>query len=382
MYKEALRQSWIEVNLSNLAHNINEVKKIIADDTEIIGVLKADAYGNGSVECANVMRENGISVFAVATIKEAILLREAGINDKIIILGLVARMCSDIVAEYDLTPVVGDYALAAALSEAGDEAGKTIDILFAIDTGMGRIGMQVDTEEHIQETIEELRRISELTGIRIEGLQSHFAQADGETRAYTDMQLELFDRAYRRFTEAGIVLPKRIFSNSAAVVDYPEAEFDAVRPGTILYGLYPSEFTSRDIISIKPVMSVKANIVYVKTVQPGTSVSYGSHFTAERESRIATISIGYADGYSRALSGRVSVIIKGKRAPVVGSICMDQCMIDVTDIPGVEQCDVATIVGRDGDEEITMEELAEAIGTINLDIMCGFGKRLPKVFVE
>ena len=382
VYEEALRSAWVEIDRTALRKNLRNIRACTNRQAIVVAVVKADAYGHGSVECAKVFREEGVRHFAVATIQEAIELREAGIEDPIVVLGLIPDALAHEIAQYDLAPVIASVSDAACLAEAAAKAGKRIDCLVAVDSGMGRIGYRVNTPEHIEMAEEEIRQIDEFPEIRIVGIISHFAASDEAPREYTRMQIHRFNDFFERLAEDGVSLPWKTIANSAAVMEYPSAHFDAVRPGIILYGCYPSDEVHPEKLELYPAMSVKACIVYLKTVPPGTSVSYGRKFTTERESRIATIGIGYADGYSRVLTGKAEVLVHGRRAPVIGSICMDQCMVDVTDIPDVSVGDEVVVMGADGDDRITAEELAVRMGTINYEILCSFGMRLHKVYVD
>ena len=381
MYKESMRQTWVEIDLSALDHNIKAIKEAIGS-AEIIGIVKADAYGHGSVRCSKVLRSNGVSRFAVATVEEALTLREAGFNETIIILGFVPQECVDIVIEQRLTIVVGGLERAGAIANIAGETNDVIDCLVAIDSGMGRIGYRIETpfEKELAKT--EIEEMDELDGIRIIGMISHFSTSDEADSSYTDKQLSLFNDFYEELAGCGISLPMLSIANSAAIMDYPRTHFDAVRPGIIMYGCYPSDEVDKSRLDLEPVMSVKAYIVHLKTVPAGTAISYGRRFITERESKIATISIGYADGYARTLTGKAEVLVNGHRVPVVGSICMDQCMIDVTDVPEVRAGDEVVIMGRSGDDEIPAEELADKIGTINYEILCDFGMRLHKIYID
>ncbi len=376
MYKEALRPVWAEINLSNLDYNIKQIRQKVGDK-EIIGVVKADGYGHGSVAVSNVLLDNGVKTLAVATLQEAITLRESGITCPVIMLGITPEMYADTLLEYDITPVTSSYENAAAISETAKAEGKVIDAFAAVDTGMGRIGFLPGDDG-----IEEIKKISRLSNLKIKGLFSHFATADERDKTYAEQQLSHYNKIYERLKRAGVDIPLRTFANSAAVMEIPAAYFDAVRPGIILYGCYPSREVDKNQLSVKPVMSVKANIVHLKKVQPGFSVSYGRKFTTGKESLIATLALGYADGYPRYLSGKGRVIVNGVYAPVVGNICMDQCMIDVTEVPGVKLGDEVVIMGSQGDLTIPADEIGEKTGTINYEVVCAFGQRLPKVYVR
>lgn len=376
MWKEALRPVWAEINLSNLDYNIKQIKQKVGDK-EIIGVVKADGYGHGSVAVSKVLLENGVKTLAIATLQEAITLREGGITCPIIMLGITPEMYVDTLLSYDITPVTSSYENAAAISEAAKAADKIVEAFIAVDTGMGRIGFLPDDE-----SVEEFIKINRLTNLKIKGLFSHFATADEKDKTYAEQQLSHYDNIYEKLKQAGVDIPFRTFANSAAIMEIPAAHFDAVRPGIVLYGCYPSQEVDKNQLSIKPVMSVKANIVHLKRVPSGFCVSYGRRFTTERESLIATLALGYADGYPRYLSGKGRVIVNGVYAPVVGSICMDQCMIDVTDVPDVKLGDEVVLMGNQGDLTILADEIGEKTGTINYEIVCAFGQRLPKVYVR
>lgn len=376
MYQEALRPVWAEINLSNLDYNIKQIRHKVGGK-EIIGVVKADGYGHGAIAVSKVLLENGVKILAVATLQEAITLREAGITCPIVMLGVTPDMYAGTLMEYDITPVTSSYENAAAISEAAKDAGKIIETFIAIDTGMGRIGFLPDDEN-----VEEFIKISRLSNLKIKGLFSHFATADEREKTYAEQQLSHFNTFHEKLKQAGVAIPLRTFANSSAIMELPSAHFDAVRPGIVLYGCYPSGEVDRSQLSIKPVMSVKANIVHLKKVPSGFSVSYGRKFTTHRESLIATLALGYADGYPRFLSGKGRVIVNGVYAPVAGNICMDQCMIDVTDVPGVKLGDEVVIMGSQGNLKILADEIGEKTGTINYEVVCAFGQRLPKVYVR
>ncbi|MEG0391370.1 MAG: alanine racemase [Anaerovoracaceae bacterium] len=378
MYKNAIRPVWVEINLDNLDYNIQQIQTKIGENTKIIGVIKADAYGHGALEVAKVLEKNGVKIFAVATLQEAITLREGGRKEEIIMLGLTPALYADILVAYDITPVVNAYENCKAISDAAIKLGKTIHGLVAIDTGMGRIGyLPEDTD-----IAAEIHRANALPGFHVKGIFSHFATADAKNKNYALAQESKYNSLCKKLEESGIALSMKTLANSAAVMELPSAYFDAVRPGIILYGCYPSSEVDKHQLSLRPVMSVKANIIHIKTVPPGFSVGYGRKFIASRESRIATIGLGYADGYPRPFSALGNVIINGVMAPLAGNICMDQCMIDVTDVPHVQLGDEVIIMGSDGQHSITADDIASATGTINYEIVCAFGQRLPKVYIS
>ena len=378
MYKEAIRPVWAEINLSNADYNIKKIREKVGPDKEIIGVIKADGYGHGSVKMAEVLRENGVKTFAVATLQECIVLREAGAMEDIIMLGLTPDMYADTIVKYNITPVVNSAANAKAISDAAESHGVEVSGLVAIDTGMGRIGYLTDDEE----AISDIKKIEALPNFSIKGLFSHFATADAADKTFAKLQEERYNSFVEKLEEAGVNIPMKTFANSASIMEIPSVYFDAVRPGIILYGCYPSDEVDKNELSIKPVMSVKANIVHIKEVPEGFSCGYGRKFIAERPSVIGTIALGYADGYPRPYSSQAKVIVNGQFAPIAGNICMDQCMIDLTDVPNVKVGDEVIIMGSDGKNTILADDIANATGTINYEILCAFGQRLPKVYVK
>lgn len=378
MYKEALRPVWAEINLTNLDYNIKQIKDKIGD-RQMIGVIKADAYGHGSVKVAEVLRANGCKTFAIATLQEAITLREAGAKEEIIMLGLTPDMYADTIVDYDITPVVCCSENAAAFAAAAKAKDKTVHALIAVDTGMGRIGYLADDLDY---AVEDVKKIAALENFKIKGMFSHMSTADVFDKTYSHQQEAKYNKFYETLTAAGIEIPFRTLANSASVMELPSVYFDACRPGIILYGCYPSDEVDVKELSIKPVMSVKANIVHLKDVPVGFSVGYGRRFISERPSKIATIALGYADGYPRPYSPNAKVIVNGVIAPIAGNICMDQCMIDVTDVPDVKVGDEVIIMGSDGKNTILADDIAKATGTINYEITCAFGQRLPKVYVK
>lgn len=378
MYKKALRAAWAEINVSNLDHNIRQIINKVGPGRKVTGIIKADGYGHGSIKVADVLRANGVTSFGVATLSEAVRLRDAGFRDEeILVIGLTPDPYVDTLIEYNLTAVTGSYDNAKAISDAAAKAGKVAAGYIVCDTGMGRIGYQPEDPAAIEEAV----RISRLPNFKIQGVFSHFATADAADKTYATMQESRFLSFTKKLNDADVKTPFRTLANSAAIMEIPSAYFDQVRPGIILYGCYPSDEVDRSQLDLKPAMSVKANIVHLKKVPAGTTVSYGRRYTATKESLIATIPIGYADGFPRPYSMKGKVIVNGVLAPLAGNICMDQCMVDVTGVPYVRPGDEVTIMGRDGLCEILADDIADATGTINYEIVCAFGQRLPKVYV-
>ena len=378
MYKNALRPAWVEINLNNLDFNIKNIKAKIGN-RELIGVIKADAYGHGSIKVAEVLRQNGCKTFAVATLHEAIALRNSGAKEEIIILGLTPDIYAPIIVEYDLTPVVCNSFNASVIDFEAKKFGKTINGLIAVDTGMGRIGYLA---EQAESAAEDIKKITALKNFKIKGLFSHMATADAADKTYAKEQEEKYNRFCRVLAASGIEIPMKTLANSASIMELPMIHFDACRPGIIIYGCYPSDEVNINQLAIKPVMSVKANIVHLKDVPSGFSVGYGRKFISERPSKIATLALGYADGYPRPYSQHGKVLVNGHVAPIAGNICMDQCMVDVTDVPDVKVGDEVIIMGTDGKNTVLADDIAKATGTISYEIVCAFGQRLPKVYVK
>ncbi len=376
MYISGKRAAWAEISKENLEHNIDSVRRKVGEGKEIYGIIKADGYGHGAVFVAETLMEKGINTFGVATLEEAIQLRKAKIKGRIIILGITPSVYANVLAEYDLTAVVSSLENAEAISQVGEKKRKRMDIFLAIDTGMGRIGFMTEDYSLLSD-----KKIANLKNLNILGLFSHFATADALDKTFARKQENTFNSFYKVISGTGLNLPIKTIANSAAIMEMPSAHLDAVRPGIVLYGCYPSAEVNKENLDIKPVMSVKANIIHIKKIPQGSSVSYGQKFVAERESIIGTLSLGYADGYPRPFSSNAKVIVNGKFAPVAGNICMDQCMIDLTDIPETQIGDEAIIMGTDGNLTILADDIGKATGTINYEVVCAFGQRLPKIYV-
>jgi len=373
-----LNRAWAEINLDNIAHNVREVRKIVGERTAILGVVKADAYGHGAIEVAKTLLENGVTHLAVSMLDEAIQLRLHGVQVPILILSYTDPVRAEEIINYNVTQTVFSHDLAKALSDTAVRMGRKVKIHIKIDTGMTRVGFMPGFN-----AVKDVVRISQLPGIIIEGLFTHFASADEEDKTYTYTQFERFMSIVSELQRIGIHIPIKHVANSAAIINFPEMHMNMVRPGIILYGLYPSDNVDKSRISLKPAMSLKANVILVKDVEPNIPISYGRVFKTQRYSKIATIPIGYADGYSRLLTGKARVLINGEFAPVVGTICMDQCMVDVTDLKSeVKTGDEVVLFGKQGDKEIKAEEIASLMGTINYEIVTLVGKRIPRVYLH
>ncbi|HHY24099.1 MAG TPA: alanine racemase [Clostridiaceae bacterium] len=373
-----LNRAWAEINLDNIAHNVREIRKIVNKRAEVMGVVKADAYGHGVMEVTRTLLDNGVSRLAVSMLDEAIQLRRNGIDIPILILSYTDPVRAEDIINYNVTQTVFSHDLAEALSDAAVRLGHKVKVHIKIDTGMTRVGFMPGYN-----AVKNVVAISKLPGIIIEGLFTHFASADEKDKSYSYMQLERFMSICTELQRIGIHIPIKHVANSAAIIEFPEMHLDMVRPGIILYGYYPSSEVNKHKLLLKPAMTLKANVILVKEVENNTSVSYGRVFTTKRRSRIATIPIGYADGYSRLLTGKANVLINGELAPVVGTICMDQCMVDITDIDGnVKVGDEVVLFGKQMEKEIKVEELANLIGTINYEIISVVGKRIPRVYLH
>ena len=366
------------ISLDAVEHNFREMRKNIAEETKMIAVIKADAYGHGAVPVAHLIEDyDYIWGFAAATAEEAIHLREAGITKPILILGIVFDEYFPELVRYEIRPAVCEYEEARKLSDEAVLQKKTVHIHIALDTGMTRIGFA-----DAQENVEEIKKISELPNLKIEGMFTHFARADEYDRSPAMVQLERYLDFSRRVEEAGVEIPLHHCSNSAGIIRMPEANLNIVRAGITIYGIYPSDEVERDIVRLLPAMELKSHVSYVKELKAGASVSYGGTFTAQKNMKVATIPVGYADGYPRSLSNKGWVLIHGKKAPVIGRICMDQFMVDVTDIPEVHTGDEVTLVGKDGDEVLSLETLGDLSGRFSYEFACDIGKRVPRIYIK
>lgn len=372
---------WAEIDLDAVRFNIESIKKNINKNTQIIAVIKADGYGHGAVPIAKILENDSrIWGYAVATAEEATELRSSQLKKPILILGYVFPSSYSELIKNDIRPTVFTFDMADKLSYEAGKIGKKCKIHIKIDTGMTRIGMQTDDA-----SIKLIKQIASLDNIEIEGIFTHFARADEADKTKAYKQLDKFnDFILRLEKEAGVKIPMKHCSNSAGIAEMPEANMDAVRAGIILYGLWPSDEVKKGgKIELSPILSLKSRIVYIKTVPPGREISYGGTFTTKETTKVATICIGYGDGYPRSLSNKGYVLVNGSKAPILGRVCMDQLMIDVTEIDGgVQTGSVVTVLGKDMDEEITMETLGELSGRFNYELACDLGKRIPRVYTE
>lgn len=365
-----------DIDLDAVLYNMESMHKKLKPGTKIAAVVKADGYGHGAVEISRVLENLPyLWGYAVATSNEAMQLVEAGRKKPIIILGLSFPEQFEEIVENDLRPAVCTYETAQALSDIAAEKNKVCRIHIKVDTGMSRIGFQVTPE-----SADMVARISKLPNIMIEGIFTHFARADESSKAPAYEQFKQFEKMIAMVEEKGVQIPLKHCSNSAGIVEIPECNMDMVRAGITLYGLWPSEEVDKTKISLKPVMSLRSRVAYVKELLPGRQISYGGTFTVKKKMTVATVPVGYGDGYARGLSNKGWVLIKGQKAPICGRVCMDQCMVDVTDIPGVKTGDTVTLLGKDADEEITMEQLGELSGRFNYEFACLITPRVPRIY--
>ena len=371
------KRTWAEVDLDAIAHNMREIRKITNKNAQIMAVVKADAYGHGFMEVSKTLLENGADRLAVAVLQEGKQLRSRGVSVPILIHG--ASMENDIedIINFDITPNVFSYDFAKAISYMAEKKEKVTKIHIKLDTGMSRIGYVVS--DNNDEIIDEIVKISKLPYIEIEGIFSHFSTSDEYDDSYTRLQFKRFMSVTNALKERGVDIPIKHICNSAGIMMYPEMHLDMVRPGVILYGMYPSDEVDKTRLDLIPAMSLKSKITYVKEVESGRGVSYGKEYITDKTTKIATVPIGYADGYLRKAAKHGKMIVNGVKVPIIGRICMDQCMIDVSDVHNIERGDEAIIFGREG---ITIDDLASWLETINYEVSCVIGKRIPRIYTK
>jgi alanine racemase len=369
-------RTWAEIDLDNIVHNFNEFKRLSCNK-KVMSVVKANAYGHGSITVTKALAEAGCDYFAVASLDEAIELRNAEITLPILVLNHIYPSRSFEILKYSLTQTIYNYDSARVISEEAIKAGKQVKVHIKIDTGMTRVG--ISWEDASNMIIDILR----LPNIEVEGMFTHFASADEIDPRYTQMQVERFMNVVYKLKKEGIEIPIKHVCNSAASISYPDMHLDMIRPGVSLYGLYPSDEVDKNKINLLPAMSFKTQVLRINDIDEGVSLSYGRIFTTKRKSRIATLPVGYADGYTRMLTEKASVLINGQYAPVVGKICMDQCMIDITDIKGdVNIWDEVVLFGEQNGERILADDIGKLIGTINYEIVCMVARRIPRFYFK
>lgn len=372
-----MRPCWAEIDLDAIKNNIQEVRRITSSNTLVTGVIKANAYQHGAIDVAKVLLENGADRLAVAFIDEALELRQHGIDAPLLILGNTEAQRAQEIVEKDIQQTVFTYELAKALSDEATKQQKEAKIHIKVDSGMGRIGFL--PEEASLDTIEEILALPNLV---FEGLFTHFATADDADKTYSQEQFKRYTFIKEGLEKRGLKANINHVANSAATLDMPDYHLDMVRAGVILYGVWPSNEVQKDRISLKPAMSLKCRVVNVKSLDDQESISYGRTYFTKGVKKIATLPLGYADGFTRLLSNKTEVLIKGKRAPIVGNICMDQCMIDVSDIPDVHIGDEVVIFGQQGHDTISVDDIAAILGTIGYEVLCMTHRRVPRVYLQ
>lgn len=369
---------YAKIDLDAVAWNMEQMKKNLKEGTEMVAVIKTDGYGHGAVQVASMLESyDYVWGYAVATLDEAVVLRAAEIQKPILVLGCIFPDQYWEMLKYEIRMNVYTKEMAEAISALAVEKGEQAYVHIKLDTGMARLGFSAE-----ESSIEEIKEIAELPNLVLEGVFTHFAKADEEDKTFTMMQLEKFEWMTQRLEEEGVTFPYVHASNSAGIIDVRRADYNLVRAGIAIYGLYPSEEVDKEKVQLKPALSLKSHIAFVKDIPAGTPVSYGGDFVSEHQMRIATIPIGYGDGYPRSLSDTGYVLIRGKKAPIIGRICMDQFMVDVSDIPEVKFGDKVTLIGRDQEEYLPVEKLSELSGRFNYEFVCDLGKRIPRVYVQ
>jgi alanine racemase len=361
------------VDLSALVHNLSQIRERLSPQSHVMAVVKANAYGHGAIEVSRALVGSAVARLAVASVQEGVILRQAGINaDILVLVDLFDRHVQDLIA-YRLTPVITEQRLLPPLAEAAASRNQPLGIHIKVDTGMGRLGFSPSELSTL------FNALPGWKSLRIDGFMTHLADSDGNDPSHTEQQLKTFRGLLEQVEQRGITIPFVHVANSAAIVRYPQSHFSLVRPGIMLYGYH----TLPDIIPcprLEPVLSLRTTVMQLRTIKPGETVSYNRTFVAKRPSTIAVLPVGYADGYSRRLSNQGFVLIKGTRAPIVGLICMDMTMVDVTDIPSVRVGDAVTLIGREGHDAIWADQLAAWTGTIPYEVLCAIGPRIPRLY--
>ncbi|MFO7952590.1 MAG: alanine racemase [Bacillota bacterium] len=371
-----LRATRAEINLDNLKHNLSSFREQIAAKTKIMAVVKADGYGHGAVEVSKVALEHGATWLGVAFVEEGIKLREHGFEVPLLVLNSPFANQVELFFKHNLIPTVFTKDMARLFSKHAVERKQKKEIHLKVDTGMGRVGVFPYTAA--EEYLENVRKLPNLT---VGGIYTHFATADEKDKSYAELQLQRFLDLINRLKKKGICPPLVHAANSAAALEIPESWLGMVRLGISMYGHYPSKEVDKKIIALKPLMNLKSSISFLKLVPAGTCISYGCTWVTEKETRVATIPLGYGDGYSRLLSNKAHVLIRGKRHPVIGRVCMDQFMVDVSADPKIKAGDEVILFGEQGNQPISVEEIADLLGTINYEVLCAVGKRVPRVYL-
>ena len=366
--------TWVEIDLNAISHNINQIKSLIENrGSKLLAVVKDDAYGHGAIEVARLADKIPVYKLGVATIFEAIELREAGVYLPILVLGTTLPDHAEEIIKNDITQTVCDLDICKKLAQTARKLHKRAKVHVKVDTGMGRIGI------HYESAVDYVKKIKQFPELDIEGIFTHFAVADTEEN-YTNLQIDRFQSVISMIEKNNIYIPIKHSANSSAILNFPESYFDMVRPGIAIYGIYPCH-NSRINLCLKPALSLKTRVVYIKEVLQGESLSYGRTYVTQRTTKVATIAIGYGHGLNRKLSNNGEVIIRGKKAPIIGTICMDQSLCDVTHIKDVSVGDEVVIIGKQGTEEIKADDLADKVGTIPYETLCNISRRVPRIYL-
>lgn len=369
---------YAEVNLDAILYNMEQMRKLLKEDTKIMGVIKTDGYGHGAVPIGRELEQLDYTWgYATATVEEAEILRRNGMEKPILVLGATFPEQYEAMADLGIRVNLYSIRQAEQMEVAAAKMNKKIMVHAKIDTGLSRLGFQVT-----EEAADEIARISRMPHIIVEGIFTHFAKSDAKDKTMANQQMEAFAKMKKMLEERNVEIPMIHCSNSAAIIDMPEANMSVVRAGISLYGMWPSDEVKKENIDLQPVMSLKSCIVFLKELEKGRTISYGATYETTRKQRIATVPVGYGDGYPRSLSNKGYVLIHGKKAPICGRICMDQFMVDVTDIPEAQEGDLVTLVGKDHGAEITMEEIGDLSGRFNYEFACDLGKRIPRVYIK
>ena len=365
---------YAEINLDAIVKNVDNLMALTKENTGALAVVKADGYGHGDLAVAKAVAQK-VTGYAVATLDEAVNLRENGVKKPILVLGYVDPYEFDILVSHEITATVFDVETAQLLADAARVQKKQAHCHIKVDTGMRRIGLEPD-----ENGIAIVKQITALKELSADGIFTHFAASDETDKTSAEHQFKLFTDFTGRLEKEGIHFTYRHCANSAAVIDMPQVDLDMVRLGIAMYGMYPSDEVKKEKVELFPALDLKSHITMVKEIPAGEKVSYGGTFTTTRTTKLATVSVGYGDGYPRALSSKGYVLVRGQKAPIVGRVCMDQMMVDVTDIENVTRADIVTLIGKDGDAEITVEEIAALAGTFNYEFVCDLGKRIPRSY--
>ena len=369
---------YARIDLDAIAYNMEQMKQNLSPNTKMMAVIKADGYGHGAVQIADMLEGvDYIWGFAVATLDEAVVLRTEGIKKPILVLGCVFPDQYMAMLKHDIRMNVYTEEMAEAISQMAAREGMTAYMHIKLDTGMARLGFDIS-----ENSVAAIERISKMKNVKMEGIFTHFAKADETDKSFTQKQMKDFSRMVDKLKEKNVSFQYEHCANSAAIIDVKDANYDLVRAGISTYGLYPSEEVKKENVKLKSALVLKSHVAFVKEIEEGTAISYGGTFVSKEKMRIATIPVGYADGYPRNLSNTGFVLIRGKKAPIVGRVCMDQFMVDVTHIEGTSFGDKVTLIGTDGNETITVEDLSEISGRFNYEFVCDLGKRIPRVYVK